>query len=219
LLDSLSQGELEAIAAEPYEPRGILHSEMALIIHTCRRLGVMAVVESGRARGQSTYMLAKYMSHASIHSVELRDHPDEKVARERLAGFANVALVNGDGAKLVPVYAAIASQPTAILLDGPKGAAAVAILEECFQYPHVAVGFIHDMRRLDHGGRSPHRAVAAERLAKHAFSDDPRVTAAASWMDAAILAGGGPCGAAHEAEFGSYGPTLGVFLNHHSYQQ
>lgn len=219
MLETLTPDELQAIAAEPYEPRGILHSEMALIIHTCRRLGIMAVVESGRARGQSTYMLAKYMAAAAIHSVELRDHPDERVARERLAGFANVALVNGDGAKLVPMYAAIAAQPTAILLDGPKGAAAVAILEECFQYRHVVAGFIHDMRRLDHGGPSPHRAVAVERLTKHAFSDDPRVTAAASWMDAAILESGGPCGPAHEAEFGSYGPTLGVFLNRHSCQQ
>ena len=55
----LTPDELLAIAAEPYEHRGILHSEMALIIHTCRRLSVEVVIESGRARGQSTYMLAK----------------------------------------------------------------------------------------------------------------------------------------------------------------
>lgn len=208
---------MEAIAAEPYEPRGILHSEMALIIHTCRRLGIEVVIESGRARGQSTYMLAKYLPDAWIHSIELRDHPDEAIARQRLAPFPRAMLHNGDGghavAKLVDWEY---PNKTAVLLDGPKGAAAVDILARSFASSHVLVGFIHDMRRLDHGGPSPHRAVAVERLTKHAFSDDPRVTAAASWMDAAILEGGGPCGPAHEAEFGSYGPTLGVFLNPHA---
>jgi hypothetical protein len=205
---------MEAIASEPYEPRGILHSEMALIIHTCRRMGVEVVIESGRARGQSTYMLAKYLPKAMIHSVEFRDHPDEAVARERLAHFDNVKLYSGDGNAVVPwLVARDIHVATAVLLDGPKGATAVCILEECFRYSHALVGFIHDMRRLDHGGPSPHRAVAVERLPDHRFSDDPRIVAASSWMDAGIAAQGGPAGPAHEAEFGSYGPTIGVFLN------
>jgi len=208
----LTPAELAAMAAEPYEQRGILHSEMALIVHTCRRLGVEVVIESGRARGQSTYMLAKYLPNATIHSVELRDHPDEAIARERLAGFANVCLHAGDGNIIVPALAGPRDTPTAILCDGPKGAAAVDILVRCFRLPNVVVGFIHDMRRLDHGGPSPHRAVAEERLTRHAFSDDPALVAGSCWMDAAIIAGGGPAGPAHEAEFGSYGPTVGVFL-------
>jgi hypothetical protein len=209
----LDNATLAAMAAEPYEARGILHSEMALIIHTCRRLGVREVIESGRARGQSTYMLAKYMPDVEVHSVELRNHPDEAVARERLAAFENVSLYNGDGADFLPWLAAKATGPTAILLDGPKGAAAVDILARCFEYPAVCAGFIHDMRRLDHGGPSPHRAAAVSRFANRAFSDDPRLVAGSSWMDAAIIAGGGPAGPAHEEVFGSYGPTLGVFFN------
>lgn len=205
---------MQAIAAEPYEPRGILHSEMALIIHTCRRMGVEVVIESGRARGQSTYMLAKYLPRAMIHSVELRDHPDELIALNRLVSFENTVLHAGDGTGVVPSLVARDEHvATAILLDGPKGAAAVAILAECFQYPHVRVGFIHDMRRLDHGGPSPHRAAAIAALPRHAFTDDPRIVAAASWMDANIIAQGGPAGPAHEAVFGSYGPTVGVFVN------
>lgn len=205
---------LAAIAAEPYEPRGILHSEMALIIHTCRQFGVRMVIESGRARGQSTYMLAKYMPDVLIRSVELRDHPDEEFAWQRLNGFENVILHRGDGADWLPALSKDADVATAVLLDGPKGEAAVDILNQCFEYPHVMAGFIHDMRRLDHGAPSPHRAVAVERLPKHAFSDDPRLTAGASWMDAQIIADGGPAGSAHETRHGSYGPTLGVFLNH-----
>jgi len=213
LLDRLTPAEMQTIAAEPYEARGILHSEMALIIHTCRRMGVQVVIESGRARGQSTYMLAKYLPAVAIHSVELRDHPDEAIARERLGGFGNVVLHSGDGNRVIPVLANRPGIAVAVLLDGPKGAAAVSILQRCFEFPHVLVGFIHDMRRLDHGGPSPHRADAMARLPKHAFSDDPRLVQASSWMDAGILEAGGPCGPKHEAEFGSYGPTLGVFLN------
>lgn len=213
MLDTLTPAELEAIAAEPYESRGILHSEMALIIHACRRMGIEVVIESGRARGQSTYMLAKYLPGVRIHSVELRDHPDEAIAQDRLSRFPNVNLYHGDGGLLLPRIVEAHHQRMAVLLDGPKGAAAVGILGQCFHSPHVIVGFIHDMRRLDHGGPSPHRAAAVAAFRHHAFSDDPRIVAAASWMDANIIASGGPAGPAHEAVHGSYGPTVGVFVN------
>lgn len=207
---------LAALAAEPYEHRGIPHSEMALIIETCRQLKVEVVVESGRARGQSTYMLAKYLPDVHVHSVELRDHPDEAFAQTRVANFRNISLWNGDGRELLPDLAMSdpLGRPTAILCDGPKGKAAVDIIARCFSFPHVLVGFVHDMRALDHGGPSPHRAYAIERFPEVRFSDDPRLIARTSWLDANVAAAGGPVGPEHEKEFGSYGPTVGVFLNH-----
>ncbi len=213
---------LASLAAEPYEHRGIPHSEMALIIETCRRMGIQVIIESGRARGQSTYMLAKYLPDVEICSIELRDHPDETFARERLAGFRNVRLQNGDGRILVPMnvedafrplHAAPTYRPTAILCDGPKGAAAVDIITQCFSHPHVLVGFVHDMRALDHGGPSPHRAYAVERFPDVMFSDDPRVVDRTKWLDARVVEANGPVGPEHEKEFGSYGPTVGVFVN------
>ena len=210
----LTQADLAAIAGEPYESRGILHSEMALVLHILRKFRIEVVIESGRARGQSTYLLAKYLPETRIYSVEMRGGPDTQFGKQRLAGIENVTLVEGDGAIEVPLLAALAApKRTAILCDGPKGAAAVTILERCFVQPHVLVGFVHDMRRLDHGQPSPHRAEATARLPNHRFSDDPRVVAGSSWMDAKILDAGGPCGPAHEQEFGSYGPTVGVFFN------
>lgn len=190
---------------------------MGLIIQICRRLDIRVVVESGRARGQSTYMLAKYLPDVEIHSVELRDHPDEVIARERLAEFKNVHLISGDGAELLPYFAQKGCQGirTAILCDGPKGKAAVDIIAQCFASPWVQVGFIHDMRKLDHGGPSPHRAAAISAFKHHAFSDEDRLVTSSSWMDANVIAAGGPCGPAHQAEFGSYGPTVGVFINKH----
>ena len=201
------------IAEEIYEPRGIINSEMALIVFTCRKLGIERVIESGRARGQSTYLLGKYLPDCAIHSVELRGGPDEVFARKRLLDIANVTLYEGDGNELVPYLAGESTKPTAILCDGPKGKAAVDILVRCFQLPQVQVGFIHDMRKLDHGGSSPHRAEATKRLPHHRFSDDPVFVAAASWMDRNVFAVRGPVGPEHEREFGSYGPTIGVFFN------
>lgn len=217
--EPLTHAELQAIAAEPYERRGILHSEMALIIHICRHHRIERVIESGRARAQSTEMLAKYLPDCQIQSFDMRgETDDEAFARERLAPYANVELHVGDGRLLVPLAASLSACPTAILLDGPKGAAAVELLQDCFSWPEIRVGFIHDMRRLDHGEPSPHRAAALDAFPRAQFSDEPALIAGSSWMDETILSAGGPCGPAHEAEFGSYGPTIGVFLNP-SYKQ
>jgi hypothetical protein len=210
----LTQAELQAIAAEPYEARGIPHSEMALIIDTCRRLGVEVFIESGRARGQSTYMLAKYLPGIKIHSIDFRpNHPDEAFARERMRGLLNVALYTGDGAQFLPAVAkASAPHRTAVLCDGPKGLFAVGVVEKCFRHPHVVAGFIHDMRPIDHGRPSPYRA-AAEAVFAGFFSDHPDYIANTSWMDAKVVEANGPVGPKQQAEFGSYGPTVGVFIN------
>lgn len=205
--------DLDDLAREPYEHRGIIHSEMALILHVLHRLRIARVIESGRARAQSTWILARYLPHVDIHSVEMRDDEDARFGRERVGNLPNVTLYDGDGCELVPMLAWLDERPTAILLDGPKGAAAVSILEKCFRRPHVKVGFIHDMRRLDHGGPSPHRAAAIERLPRHLFSDAPELVAQFSWLDGPVIAAGGPVGPEHEKQYGSYGPTVGIFLN------
>jgi hypothetical protein len=201
------------LAEEPYEPRGIVHSEMALVLAECQRLHIDIVIESGRARGQSTYILGKYLPWVEVHSIELRCGPDEEFAQRRLAGLKNVTLYEDDSVVLIPTLARMKKRRTAILLDGPKGEKAVSILEQCFKLPHVLVGFIHDMRRLDHGAPSPHRACAVERLPKHRFSDDPAYVAGTSWMDAKVAEAGGPVGPQFEAVHGSYGPTIGAFFN------
>lgn len=209
--------DLAAIAAEPYEARGIPHSEMALIISTCRDLGVEIFIESGRARGQSTYMLAKYLPGVTIYSIDARpNHPDEAFARERLKGFSNVTLYVGDGAQVLPRLVRQSERPTAVLCDGPKGLFAVAVVEKCLRHPHVVAGFIHDMRPIDHGVPSPYRAAAQAVFANARFSDDPEYVAATAWMDAKVVEANGPVGPEQQKMFGSYGPTVGVFVNTHA---
>ena len=211
----LDQATLQAIANEPYEARGILHSEMALIIHTCRKFGIEVFIESGRARGQSTYMLAKYLPDVEIHSTDYRSHhPDEAFARERLNGFRNVHLYEENGIDFLVLAARqLGPRRAAVLCDGPKGIFAVGTVEKCFRHPHVRVGFIHDMRRLDHGVPSPYRAAAEAVFPGALFSDDPAYVSETSWLDVNVRTANGPVGPEWEAKFGSYGPTIGVFLN------
>ena len=207
------------IAEEPYEPRGIPNSEMAFIIYAIRHLNCNTVIESGRARGQSTYMLAKYLPDAEIHSVEMRaDHPDERIARERLKGFTNLTLHVGQGDVLLPKLCR-RPEPTAVLCDGPKGARAVGVLRSCFRNRNVRVGFIHDMRKLDHGEPSKHRSAAVEAFPNHRFSDEDALVEASRWMDKPVVAANGPVGPEHEAVFGSYGPTVGAFFPHKQFKQ
>lgn len=210
----MSNDLFNALAREPYEPRGIPNSEMAFIIFSCQRLGIKVILESGRARGQSTYLLAKYLPDTKIHSIEMRkDHPDEAIAVKRLEGFKNVRLHYGQGDKMLPKLARhTAPLPTAILCDGPKGVRAVGVLKSCFANKHVRVGFIHDMRKLDHGKTSIHRQVAVDTFPNHIFSDEDRFVTRSRWMDDPVVAASGPVGPEHEAVFGSYGPTVGAFF-------
>lgn len=202
------------LASEPYFDRGIPHSEMAFIISIVRDLGIDVFLESGRRNGQSTLMLSKYLVIGSkVISVEKVLREDEEGAlRSRLTN-PNVTLVYGDGRDELPELAKKCSgRYTAVLCDGPKGFQAIDVLKQCFQYPWVVVGFIHDMRRLDHGEPSPFRAKAIETFPHYRFSDDPAY-AEASWMDDPVREAKGPVGPEHEAVYGSYGPTVGAFFN------
>ena len=222
----MSDDLLRDLAAEPYEPRGILNSEMALIIGTCRKQRIDVVFESGRARGHSTYLLNKYL-YCIIQSYELRRDDDALYCENKLKGRGNIARGYGDSRILMPQLRDFYKEfwprcRIAVLLDGPKGIAALDLLAECFAYPNVIVGFIHDMRALDHGEPSPYRIEAEKRFPGARFSDDPEYVALTKHLDEHIdeSTGWKPYHARKhdkpESPFeptGSYGPTVGVFFN------
>ena len=61
------------------------------------------IIESGRARGQSTHVLALMFPESEIASIEFDEKsPDCLVAAARLASFKNVQLLFGDSTKLIP---------------------------------------------------------------------------------------------------------------------
>lgn len=219
---AVSDDLLRDLAAEPYEPRGILNSEMALVIGTCRKQGINLVLESGRARGQSTYLLAKYLPDALIVSFERSRDKDAEYAEERLSGLKNVNLQYGDSLAALPYYVQLGfDHRVAVLLDGPKGFAALDLMTECFQSPQVIVGFIHDMRALDHGEPSLFRLTAEMRFPGATFSDNRAYVEMTKHLDDHIGEDTGwkPYHARKHTSrgkfepIGSYGPTIGVFFN------
>jgi hypothetical protein len=205
--------------ADGYEERGILNSEMLSACALCRELGAEVIIESGRARGQSTYVLARAFEGTSvaIASIELeRDH-DAAFAEERLAGFPNVELLYGDSFKILPgLLESLRGRRIAILLDGPKGKPAIELLSRCFvQSADVAVGFIHDMRR-----GTPQRAQLEETADRVFFTDDQTFVEQYSHLDRTCLPHDGAEITMHtwrpgmkgEDRIESYGPTLAILL-------
>ena len=145
--------DLEDLAEERFEPYGIYHREMARILAVCRLLGIDMAIESGRARGQSTYVLAKYLgaSRVETHSVEFSRDAHATFAEDRLSIFGkNLILHYGNSFELIPrLLRSAQGRRIAILIDGPQGRRAIDLLSECTKASQeVRVGFIHDLQRL-----------------------------------------------------------------------
>jgi hypothetical protein len=134
---------------DTYEKRGILHSEMLAVCAVCDELDIEVIIESGRYRGQSTFILANYFDGKGVRviSIELdRENAikylgpevspaviDENMAfvEKRLAPYNHVQLLYGDAKNIVPqLVRELAGKRLAILLDGPKGIEAIDLVRK-----------------------------------------------------------------------------------------
>jgi methyltransferase family protein len=100
------------------------------------------ILESGRARGKSTLILAKSFPGSRIISVELeRDHANAVSAEEKLKPFNNVELLYGDSRQIL----AERLQPgDAVLIDGPKEFRGVELALELLHTGKPCLVFVHD---------------------------------------------------------------------------
>src|SRR5712691_11468351 len=72
------------VAGIPYERKGILYSEMFFLYLCAQASRPSRIVESGRARGQSTLVLSTIFPDLDVVSIESdADSPDVQVARAR----------------------------------------------------------------------------------------------------------------------------------------
>ncbi len=133
----------------PFEVKGILNSEMLLFCSVIDKLGVKRIIESGRARGQSTEVMGRFFdrSGVSIDSIEYDSNsPDIPIAEKRLKNLTGVKLHFGDSYKVIPQI--ISDEPTGILIDGPKGLYALKLGFELMQnYESVKCIFFHDVHK------------------------------------------------------------------------
>ena len=198
--------DLEAYRARveplPYERKGMLYSEIFFFQVCARQIAPARILESGRARGQSTLLLAIAFPELPVISVEFdRNSPDAPVAEARLRGYGNVELRYGDAMRLLPD---LARKGDVAIIDGPKGFRALRLALRLLAQGRIGMVFLHDV-----GPGTPERRFLEKHLPDTLYSDAPGFAGVAHVLDGAAS---GEIPAGHRWEAGGaplgYGYTL-----------
>jgi hypothetical protein len=192
----------------PYEEKGVLFSELLFLLAAISSLDPKQVLESGRARGQSTYILGSFIPESKIISIE-RDNTsaDVLVAESRLRDLVNVCTLYGDARLLLP---ALLQPGDIVIIDGPKGFRAIRLALTLLHTGKPACVFVHDLYK-----GLPERRFINQNISDAFFSDDAQFTDRFSHLDRVCwdtinsndLSGWQPF-YFNGAEQESYGPTL-----------
>ena len=129
-----------------YEAKGIFNSEMLLFVALTKYLNVKLIIESGRARGQSTKIIAENFKEQKykIFSIEfVKYSPDVKVAFKRLEKYKNLFQIFGDSFSELPK---LISEYCVVLIDGPK-TGALSLTIQTLRNPLVKAVFLHDTHK------------------------------------------------------------------------
>jgi hypothetical protein len=154
----------------PYEKKGILFSEMFFLYISSLSVQPLRVIESGRARGQSTLILSKLFMNAEIISIEHdASSPDTLIAKKRLSKARNVKMLFGDSSLLLPQILSKGTNDI-VLIDGPKGYKAIRLALRILSFKNVKQVYIHDTHILTH-----ERAFLDKHLTDIIYSDDPKL--------------------------------------------
>ena len=194
-----------------FEQKGILFSEMLFIGACLNGKKPARIIESGRARGQSTHVLALMFPDTEIASIEYDAYsPDCRISAERLAPYKNVQLLFGDSTKLIPK---MLREGDVVLIDGPKHFRAMRLALELMSTCKPAAIFIHDVDRS-----VPERHYLDRGVPGVLYSDEESFVQEFCNLDDKCW----PVGGAHDTswapyQFGSgvcksYGPTMGCLL-------
>lgn len=168
----------ELLAGIPYERKGILYSEMFFLWLCVRQLSIKPkrILESGRARGQSTLILARMFPDTEIVSIEYdRNSPDVPVAVDRLKNCKNVRLLYGDATRLMPK---MIEQGDIVLIDGPKGFRGLRLAIELIGSSMAPLVFVHDTI-----AGSNDRKFLEHYLPNTLYSDNPTLAAQTHQLD------------------------------------
>jgi predicted O-methyltransferase YrrM len=166
--DDLLPKYQEAIANIPPEAGfgGIWESEMFLFYAAVQPCAPKQILESGRARGKSTLILARCFPEARIISVEFESHsPNAAAAEAKLKPCQNVELLYGDSRKILPQRL---QSGDAVLIDGPKGFRALKLALQLLRTGKPCAVFIHDFPP-----NSPWRKFLERNWPGAFFGDDP----------------------------------------------
>lgn len=193
----------------------MLPSELLVVSAVVKALGCGALVESGRAWGFSTEVLARFFREdVPIHSFELMRDEKARTVEDRLGSFGNVILNYGDSRLDLETYVQdLSTRRVAVLIDGPKGRTAVDLARRLAGRDKVVVCFLHDAFI---GSRT--RARIHRRFERVLYSDHCQFVHGFSHLDETYQARYG--GGSEEVRWRpyrkgnrrqeSYGPTVAV---------
>lgn len=137
---------------QPYEHRGIPHSEMLAVVALVDFMDIDVIIESGRCRGQSTQILAEAFKNTDkkIISIELNKDENADFAENRLKKYNKLELLYGDAFLVLKEQVEkYKDKKIAVLCDGPKGTDAFILFSEVIsEYDNVVLGFFHDLNKL-----------------------------------------------------------------------
>ena len=145
---------------------GIWESEMFLFYAAVKPFAPKQILESGRARGKSTMILARCFPQARIISVEYeRESENAPAAEAKLKQESNVELLYGDSLQIVPQKLQAGD---AVLIDGPKDFRALKLAIGLLRTGKPCAVFIHDFPP-----NSPQRIFVEHNFPDAFFGDDP----------------------------------------------
>jgi hypothetical protein len=191
---------LEVTGGLSHAEKGIRRSELFFFYALVAPLKPKRIVESGRARAQSTLVLSRLFPKASIVSLESDAHsPDVTLAAERLRGCENVECLFGDSLRLLPD---LVQAGDVVLIDGPKDFRALKLAFRLLRDGQPAAVFVHDL-----WPGSPARKFVDRYLPSSLLSDDRQWVERYATLDSRKRPPPLEASGAHWA----YGATLGCF--------
>src|ERR1700730_2887438 len=145
---------------------GIWESEMLLFYSAVKPFAPNQILESGRARGKSTLILARCFPESRIVSIEdEREAENAPAAEAKLKNESNVDLLYGDSRQILPQRL---QEGDAVLIDGPKDFRAIKLAVDLLRTGKPCVVFVHDFPP-----NSPQRKFVERNFPMAFFGDDP----------------------------------------------
>lgn len=145
---------------------GIWESEMFLFYATVKQFAPKQILESGRARGKSTLILARCFPQSRIISVEYdRESENAPAAEAKLKNETNIELLYGDSLEILPKRL---QSGDAVLIDGPKDFRALNLAIDLLRTGKPSAVFIHDFPP-----GSAQRKFVERNFPDAFFGDDP----------------------------------------------
>src|SRR5437763_10654804 len=145
---------------------GIWESEMFLFYAAVKPFAPKQILESGRARGKSTLVLARCFPESRIISIEYdRESENAPAAEAKLKNESNVDLLYGDSREILPNRL---ENGDAVLIDGPKDFRAIKLAVDLLRTEKSCAVFVHDFPP-----NSAQRKFVERNFPAAFFGDDP----------------------------------------------